>query len=251
MTGIEVVSHPYDADIFLFNKYTYHNLELLKKRGVKILVDIDDYWKLSVGHYYYENWKAHEVTERCRMSMYLSDAVITTNARLAEKIRPLNANVHVVPNALPYGFGQFDMKQADWTGTVRFVGGKSHDKDIRLIPGYAIPARLPVSSYMQHYEGVNITLAPLIDNEFNSFKSNLKILEAGAAYAACIASDVPAFASAPVMSVRPGEWQEAIKEALQCPEETQADGRRLNEWCRTNYDLRNVNVLRKLVLESL
>lgn len=251
MQGVEIVKHPYDADIFFFNKYTYRDIELLKGKGIKVVVDMDDYWHLPADHFYYEDWRLHDVTSKCRLNMHMADTVITTNAVLAEKIRPLNKNVHVIPNALPYGQGQFDIRQASWTGSVKFVGGKSHYKDIKMIPGYGIPVRLPVESYMNHYQGINVSLAPLIDNEFNRYKSNLKILEAGAAGCACIASDVTAFAGMPVRKVAPGEWEGAIKDALRCPDETQHAGRRLAEYCREFFDLPKVNELRTKLLNNL
>ena len=38
----------------------------------------------------------------------------------------------------------------------------------------------PVSSYAMSYKDIDISLAPLVENTFNSYKSNLKMLEAGA-----------------------------------------------------------------------
>lgn len=251
MEGIEEVGTPETADVFFFNKVTGYNLEALKDMGVKIVIDVDDYWQLPEDHFYYENWRKGKVTERILAGLSIADAVITTNDLLADKIRPFNKNVHVVPNALPYGQGQFKMSQSDWTGKVKFIGGRSHERDIALIHGYGIPARLPVESYMKHYEGVNIALAPLVDNEFNSFKSNLKILEAGAAYAYCLCSDVAPFRGAPIVPVSQGEWEEAIEDALGSPEYVQLKGQRMNMWCREHYELTKINNLRKRVFENL
>lgn len=251
MMGIEVVTDTHDADIFFFNKTTECSLYKLKDKGVKIVMDIDDYWQLPEDHPYYADWQGNQITERIIGAMGVADGVITTNELLAERIRFYNRNVHVVPNALPYGHGQFNLPQSDWTGTVKYVGGWSHVNDVKLIPGYRIPPRLPVESYMQHYAGANIALAPLADNEFNRYKSNLKILEAGAAFAHCLCSDVTPFHDAPVAYVDPGYWQETIVHALQYPEYAQLCGQKLNMWCREYYDLPKVNVLRKRVLESL
>lgn len=253
MDGVDIVCSPYDADIFFFNKKTHFNLGELQDRGVKIVLDIDDYWQLPKEHFYYRNWIRNNVTSRIMFAMGIADAVITTTELLAAEIRPINKNVHVIPNALPYGDGQFNMQQAEWTGRALFVGGKSHVWDMPLLPeSYRyIPGRLPVDRYMRHYEDVNIALAPLIDNHFNSFKSNLKILEAGAAYAACLCSPVDAFMGAPVTYVGEDEWPEAIEQAMLSPEYSQRAGRLLNEWCREHFDLRKVNIKRKKVLESL
>lgn len=251
MGGIEEVYEPEKADILIFNKVTSLNIEKLKAAGIKIVMDIDDYWYLPENHFFYNNWKVLKITDRIIESMPLADAILTTNDLLADKIRAYNKNVHVVPNALPYGQGQFDLKQADWTGKVVFVGGKSHNHDIKLISGYQIPKRLPVESYMRHYEDANICLAPLVDNEFNRYKSNLKILEAGAACAYFLGSNVEPYRGAPTVAVLPGEWEEEIDNALKSPEYAQLKGHRLNMWCREYYELTKINELRTKIFASL
>lgn len=47
----------------------------------------------------------------------------------------------------------------------------------------------PVNSYATSYKHLDISLAPLVENTFNSFKSNLKMLEAGAHKTALICSN--------------------------------------------------------------
>ena len=46
-----------------------------------------------------------------------------------------------------------------------------------------------ISSYATHYQNVDVLLAPLMENEFNSVKSQLKAIEAGFTHTALIAQD--------------------------------------------------------------
>lgn len=47
----------------------------------------------------------------------------------------------------------------------------------------------PIDVYATHYNNIDVLLAPLVENEFNSVKSQLKVLEAGFFHKAIIASN--------------------------------------------------------------
>lgn len=243
------------ASIYYFNRIPNHSLHEIKKRGIKIVCDLDDYWELYTHHYLYNHFKYGGMAARILESLKMADLVITTNSLLASKILPINKNVHIVPNAIPYDKGQFNIGKQEYTGKTAFIGGMSHYKDIELIKGYSVPNQLHISRYMEHYKGVNICLAPLEDNEFNRCKSNLKTIEAACGHSAIICSDMHPFKNGTddkfVIYAKPGEWDKKIKYCQGNPNYTIDIGERLAEHCRKNYDLIKINELRRQLLKSL
>lgn len=126
------------ASVVVFNRVVdsdiIHLLRARKKWGFKICVDVDDAWQLYEGHVAYKGWIGWNMEQRIKESIMNADYVTTTTERLAEKIRPLNKNVLVLPNALPFGEGQFvnDRVAGD---RVRFIsaGGVTHLRDLKEI----------------------------------------------------------------------------------------------------------------------
>jgi glycosyltransferase involved in cell wall biosynthesis len=128
-----------ECDILFYNRMPY-NVQLddiLRYRdqyGFKIVVDLDDHWKLYPGHYMEGVWKAQGFEQQILRNLSIADAVICTVDRLYEKILKYNSNVHVVPNGLPFDDLQFtaDRKPSD---KMRFIyaGGGSHFWDLFMI----------------------------------------------------------------------------------------------------------------------
>lgn len=205
-----------------------------KKYGFKLVVDLDDSWELNILHPSYAvfNKKEDEAVKWIKAS----DAVIVTTARLADKVRDLNKNVHVIPNGLPFGKGQFNDLKSE-SNQLRFIytGAESHVFDVQLLkypiekvrnqkqmqfilagyqdknpqiwnriesvfkkhPNYERRSFLPLDKYMNTYIDSDVSLVPLEHNNFTQFKSNLKILEAGCKYIPVICSDVPPYSDEP------------------------------------------------------
>jgi glycosyltransferase involved in cell wall biosynthesis len=123
-------------DILLFNRLTYYYDEDLNKaretHGCKLVMDLDDDWKLPHNHVLYQNLlKLEPYIEN---NLRNADMVTCTNERLADKIFPFNNNVHIFPNAIPYGYKQFytDKVQDDrvrlfWCGSI------THEHDLALL----------------------------------------------------------------------------------------------------------------------
>lgn len=107
---------------------------LIKKLGIKIVYDIDDYWVLSNSHPNYKIWKKQNGQERVEQQLIEADAVTTTTNFLAEKIKPLNPNVTICPNSV-------NLKEQQWISNkkpsdkIRFLwgGGITHLVDLRLL----------------------------------------------------------------------------------------------------------------------
>jgi len=107
---------------------------LCKKHNIKVLYDIDDYWILDSTHLNYKNWKTNKSQEKIEGIMAKADAVTTTTSIFADKIREINPEVYVLPNAINHKEQQWDQNKYESNKT-RFLwgGGISHIVDLRLI----------------------------------------------------------------------------------------------------------------------
>jgi glycosyltransferase involved in cell wall biosynthesis len=105
--------------------------ESLREYGAKIILDLDDYWVLESGHSFYRHYLATGMPDIIREQIRLADAVTTTTKYLADKIRPLNPNVHVFSNCPHELYEQFKPEPTP-SDKVRFgwFGGAQHTEDI-------------------------------------------------------------------------------------------------------------------------
>lgn len=113
-------------------------VNLRAKTGAKLVVDLDDHWNLYPGHYLYAHYQEKKITEQLKHAIRTADGVTVTTARLANEVMQLNQNVHVIPNALPFGHGQFTTGQKRNENDVyRFVYPcqRSHMYDARVLKG--------------------------------------------------------------------------------------------------------------------
>jgi glycosyltransferase involved in cell wall biosynthesis len=120
------------------------------------------------------------------------------------------------------------------------------------VEGY-IRGALPVDQYMNFYNEADACLVPLVDSKFNSMKSNLKVLEAATKNAPVICSNVKPYADCKhiIRVNNQSDWFANIKKIVKDAIYRQEMGLANGEWCRENFDLVNVNKLRKQVFESL
>lgn len=181
----------------------------------KVVMDIDDYWELPPSHPMYQTYKT--LSKRIINNIHHADLITVTNEALANKVRPYNSNVIILPNAIPYGLEQFtsDRLPSDMV-RIFWAGGSTHERDlnivrnpikrltqyqnIRMVIGgyvesdtwrrmfssftsggelhYMKIEGLPPTEYMTMYEHADIMLVPLEASIWHSCKSNLKLLEA-------------------------------------------------------------------------
>jgi len=245
-------------DAIFFSTYLHHNfnettfapvsienatfMKYLKSIGVKILMDIDDFWILDKDHPYKDLWDV-VMSKEIQTCIKNADLVTTTTDLLKDKISLLNKNVHVLPNVvrsviepqfqlekterdftrfgfvglgyhyrdildlrktLPkanYYFGGYskkDMygKKIESVFTFGFTTKESnlllsnHDTENFEIEGYKRAQVLNLWEYGNHYKEVDVLLVPLLQTDFNIYKSPLKLAEAGATNTAVIVSNV-------------------------------------------------------------
>ncbi len=232
------------CDLFMYNRILPDFAvpmiaEKQKQYGFKVCVDIDDYWELDPHHVLYHQYIGEDFAGKQIDHLKRADVVTTTNERLAELIRPINTNVHILPNAIPKQ-GQFDLERKPHHLTRLFWQGSiTHKEDIALIKRpiemlapickkikmviagfhdgepewdvmvrdytgglkhqYSILPGVHVNEYYKHYEHADICLIPLLNSQFNRCKSNLKVLEAANLGLPCIVSNVHPYKDLPVI----------------------------------------------------
>lgn len=296
------------AKIVFWNRTPNVRLEYLieerKKLGFKIVVDIDDYWVLHPKHNLYRAWAHWGTTQSIINALTAADAVTCTTEILADKVRILNKNVHIIPNGLPFGQEQFNEDRVrDQNMRFIYAGGGSHFWDIKTltvpftkvannpqlknanftfagfndstdhsrkewlkfeqaftvngkIKNYTRLNTLPLDEYMNHYKYADVSLIPLEANNFNRFKSNLKIVEAGCKNIPCIAADVEPYSNEHNRDVilyakNAAAWYDQIRYCTINPSFVAEKGLELGEYVRENYDLIKLNEYRKQLFEHL
>ena len=187
---------------------------LLKAFGIKIVIDIDDYWYLPKNHYLNPFYQRYNISLCIEHQIMMADYVITTHRHLLNTIgtvRPAQ-NVIIAPNGIDPSQDQFrtDLLTYDYEN-IYWQGGLSHRYDIQELKG-AFDGLLdykftlagygdnkiwhdmlsafkgdnleynlarPVHEYAIDYYDKGICVVPIIDNKFNRLKSEIKAIEAG------------------------------------------------------------------------
>lgn len=172
-------------DILLINRYIQNVeldqiLEYKKQYGFKLVVDIDDYWHLDPWHILFGSYPYKKIMDHIRAA----DLVTCTNDDLRNEIKPLNHNVHILTNGLPYGQDQFtDLHIPSEDGQVRFVytGSVTHEKDVNIIknPQKRLASDQHVSKKVHFclcgYEPDNKYTQPIWHKMINDFLCGFKV----------------------------------------------------------------------------
>jgi len=112
----------------------FHFDSIIRKYNIKLVYDTDDYWILTNSHPNYRMWKDTNADKIIQNEIMSVDAITTTTEFLAKKIRELNPNVTIIPNAV-------NLKEQQWVSNkrpsnkIRFLwgGGITHMVDLRLL----------------------------------------------------------------------------------------------------------------------
>lgn len=133
-----------DYDIVVFHSFIHklpveRNLERiswLRNKGIKVVMDIDDYWNVDQRHPMFSQIKANKVPESKIRLLKSVDYITCTTELFAKEIRnKLNLkNVIVFPNAVDENEPQFKPNKTESDRT-RFgwLGGSSHLHDLELL----------------------------------------------------------------------------------------------------------------------
>ncbi len=256
--------------------------KLCRKKGIKIIVDVDDFWLLDPHHIAYRDYMANDFADLQRKHLIFADHVTTTHERLAEKIYPYNKRVIITPNAIPqHEYFTVERTESEYT-RLFWQGSITHQKDIELLRGpmrrldrnhfaaviagytkheawdtmvnvFTNGLRLrgvvlegkPPQEYYQHYAHADICLCPLLDTPFNALKSNLKILEAAALGLPVIASRVHPYLNMPVTYVASQkDWYPSIMDIVK-GDNMRVRGEYLRDYCNEHFNFERINEKRK------
>ena len=245
-----------------------------KKYNVKVVVDTDDWWEVGKDHPKYHIWSKSDVGLQIRQHMMYADAVICTSNKLASIVP--NNNAYVIPNALSFGVGQFrehELPQSDkvrliyassamnYSNTfliakamkklthlpieivvVGYVEGEVYDIIIQnLTANKTIPYTTiewtGTENYMEGYKG-DILLVPSKATEFNSYKSNIKALEAAALNIPAVVSRAEPYLDLQVNYFSSdAEFISEVTRLVESVEYRKYSAKRNRDFCVENYSL--------------
>lgn len=114
-----------------------NKVKMWKRNGIKVVVDLDDYWMLPN---YFPQYRMYNV--QYKLHLYTiglikeADYITTTTEFFAKEIKKHNKNVFVIPNAIDPREKQFQKidNKSDRL-RVGIICGSSHEKDIELLRG--------------------------------------------------------------------------------------------------------------------
>lgn len=205
---------------------------------------------------------------RVRRAVSLCHRVIVTTEPIAEAMRSMVDDIQVVPNSLERSrWGGLQPPRNDRRKPrVGWAGAQQHQGDLEFIlPVVEATANevdwifmgLCPPKLRYHVAGVqnavpfdqypaalaaldlDLAIAPLEINRFNTAKSNLRLLEYGAVGFPVIATDILPYRNAPVTRVpnNPKAWIDAIRAHIHDLDATRIAGEQLREWVLSNWML--------------
>lgn len=208
-----------------------------------------------------------EALERLDANIAAADAVTVTTEYLAELVRKLNPNVHVIPNCVDAAVLGHQRKRSERV-TIGWAGGGSHGVDfaaaeselksfLRRNPavdvhfvGVSFGAQIGrpdarhtgwTTNLVEYMHGIDfdIGIAPLAYHVFNRSKSDLKVLEYAALGIPVVASDFGPYSQSVQHGVtgflvkRPHEWARYLRDLVN-DEALRADmGENARRWAAT------------------
>lgn len=131
----------FDIIHFHRNLGAYEEMEPLfseiKKRGTKLIMDLDDYWNPPKTHPLYGIAVKDELEKKITTTLKSVNYVTTTTNIFAKHIEKLNKNVFVMPNAIDpeHRMWKDDHKKTNDKVRISWIGGSSHLNDLELLNG--------------------------------------------------------------------------------------------------------------------
>ena len=120
-------------------------MNMLKYLDIPVIVDVDDAYKLGDHHPMSISAKKEKWHEPIVAHLMAADYVSTTTNIYADKLKKLNKNVLVFPNAIDANDGQTHTEKApNPSGRLRvgIICGSSHLHDIQLLKN--LPSQVPI-----------------------------------------------------------------------------------------------------------
>ena len=201
------------------------DIRRLKDLGVPVIMDFDDHWVTGRDHTFYKQYTAEGQQAKLHKLLLQCDYITCTTEDLADEIYIHNENVEVFPNAYDKGYDGWKVDRVKEDKFVfGYLGGPCHTRDVALLrdvpaathahfrlfgyngteiykhyakilsylneKNFSIYKGADIFNYPQFYNLMDVSLVPLEASKFNSMKSELKMIEAGAFSKAVIVSNV-------------------------------------------------------------
>ena len=109
-------------------------IKTIQKNGVKLIVDIDDYWFLDSRSQISRTTRRENFHLKITNLLKMADLVTTTTKSLANEIKAFQKNIAILPNCVNPNEPQFKSKKTESERVrIGFLGGSSHLDDIRML----------------------------------------------------------------------------------------------------------------------
>lgn len=114
----------------------YGFMNYAKSKGIKTIMDIDDFWDLGIHHPQAASQRQYGIDKMIKQNIAIFDYVTTTTPLFADKIRPINPNVFIFPNAINPEDERFKInKKPSKFLRVGMIMGSTHEHDMALLNG--------------------------------------------------------------------------------------------------------------------
>lgn len=198
-----------DFDVIVFNRLPSQcltDLEKLKAKGVKIVVDLDDWIELPKYHWLNSKNKIKQIAPILD-ALNLADIITTSTYTLQKELKKIGYDSEVLPN-----FIEHNVKNEPTEHAIGWVGGAGHVNNLftmakplqvdykvkRILGGYTkgeiqsewyakimsgggkfeLQVKPPITqNYMQLYKDITIGLLPSFNDTFTLCRSELRALE--------------------------------------------------------------------------
>jgi len=237
----QIIATPARAEV-------WHRLAAMPGRDFAMVLELDDdIWNLRPSNPAYKFWKSG-AGDIIKDAVRVADAVTVTTDHLAEVVSQHHNNVFVLPNCFDAVLLEHQRPHAE-SLTVGWAGGSSHGEDFESVAkelrsffrrnpqvdshfigvNYGSLVGRPETRFTQwsrnlvdYIKGLDfdIGIAPLLPNQFNRSKSDLKFLEYASLGIPVVASDVGPYGHSiqhgiTGMLVRhPHEWVKYLNELV-------------------------------------
>lgn len=116
-------------------QYMEQLVAILHKEGIKVILDIDDFWDVHESHPIRSVLHSEGLAVKVKNNLRIADYVTTTTAQFASYIKPINKNVIVLPNGVDDEEDQFapGRKYASDKVRLMWLGGSSHETDLDML----------------------------------------------------------------------------------------------------------------------
>jgi glycosyltransferase involved in cell wall biosynthesis len=255
--------------------------QMVKEGRAKLVLEVDDdlfstHPTSTIAHGFFSR---PEIQANLKSNIQVAHLVTVTTEALAERIRPLNPNVAILPNCIPQALLDHTPQRRDDVVTVGWAGSPTHQIDwhrnaepiarvIKRHPeaemhlmGWA-PDRLCqllpenrrrftgwIASVDELHRAIDyhIGVVPLWNNTFNVAKSDVKLLELSALGIPAVCSDVGPYRlsgpSASARMVRSGnDWARHLTALIADEAARKEQGEAAKEWAATRTVEGNIHL---------